>query len=68
MRTHYILIDLMRSPELIKKIGEDYLTFIVNNREQLIKQEIWVVKRNLQLEEKKKAEEEKRKIKSSKNQ
>jgi hypothetical protein len=58
----------MRSPELIKKIGEDYLTFIVNNREQLIKQEIWVVKRNLQLEEKKKAEEDKRKSKVAKNQ
>lgn len=57
----------MRSPELIKKIGQDYLDFIVNNREQLIKQEIWAVKRNLQLEEKKKAEEDKCKNKSSKH-
>lgn len=67
MRTHYILIDLMRSPELVKRIGQDYLANILNNRKKLIKQQIWVVKRNIQLEEKKKAEESKKTSKSLKN-
>ena len=53
---YYSLIDIMRSPELIKRIGQDYLKFIVETREDLIKQGIWVVKRNLQLEEKKRLE------------
>jgi hypothetical protein len=53
---YYSLIDIMRSPELIKRIGQDYLKFIVETREDLIKQIIWVVKRNLQLEEKKRLE------------
>lgn len=60
---YYSLIDIMRSPELIKRIGQDYLKFIVDNREDLIKQSIWLVRRNLQLEEKKKMEEMKRKTK-----
>lgn len=57
----------MRSPELVKRIGQDYLANILTNRKNLIKQQIWVVKRNIQLEEKKKAEENKKKAKSIKN-
>jgi hypothetical protein len=63
VKMYYSLIDIMRSPELVKRIGEDYLKFIEDTREDLIKQSIWVVRRNLQLEEKKKFEELKRKSK-----
>ena len=54
---YFSLIDLMRSPELVKKIGQDSLKTIVHNREQLIKKGVWVVKRNLYLEERKRVEE-----------
>ena len=54
---YYSLIDLLRSPELIKRIGQEYLHFMVDNREQLVKQQIWIVKRDMLLEEKKKQEE-----------
>lgn len=64
VKMYYSLIDIMRSPELVKRIGEDYLKFIEDTREDLIKQSIWVVRRNLQLEEKKKLEELKRKSKN----
>jgi hypothetical protein len=63
VKMYYSLIDIMRSPELVKRIGDDYLKFVEDTREDLIKQSIWVVRRKLQLEEKKKLEELKRKSK-----
>lgn len=56
---YYILIDLLRSPELIKQIGQEYLTFKLKSRDQLVKQQIWLVKRDMLLEEKKREEERK---------
>lgn len=63
VKIYYSLVDIVRSPELVKRVGEDYLQFIEDTREDLIKQSIWVVRRNLQLEEKKKLEDQKRRAK-----
>jgi hypothetical protein len=58
---YYKLIDLMRSPELIKLIGEEYHAYMMNSRDQLIKQQIWIVKRDIMVENQKKLEAKMRK-------
>lgn len=45
------LIDLMRSPELIKHITKSFDDHSQNVRDNHIKEQVWVVKRDLFIEE-----------------
>lgn len=59
---YYKLIDLIRSPELIKMITKECDECVGRNRDQHIKGQVWVVKRKMHLEkiEKLKKKEKKR--------
>ena len=50
MSLFYQLIDLVRSPEIIKKITNDYGDHVKENMTKHTKEQIWVVKRKLYLE------------------
>lgn len=63
MRTYFKLIGLLRSPELINMIGEDYELFMLGVREENMKKEIWMVKQNMVNENKINAEKYKNKHK-----
>lgn len=67
----YKLIDLVRSPELIKTITKECDEHVNRNRDRHIKEQVWVVKRKIYLEklqemkdnEKKRSEIEKKRLK-----
>lgn len=66
MRTYFKLIGLLRSPELINMIGEDYELFMLAVREENMKKEIWMVKQNMVNEDKINADKYKSKHKGMK--
>jgi len=67
IKMYFTLLDLLRSPELVKKIGDEYLEFMIENREMNIKQQVWIVKRDMLIEEKKKNDELKAQKENEKN-
>ena len=53
---YYSLLDLIRSPELIKMITGEFDTHVVETRQKMIKERVWAVKRKMFLEDRKRRE------------
>ena len=52
--TYAKLLDIVRSPELIKFVTKNMDDHIMKNRDKQIKEQVWVVKRDLFVEEQEK--------------
>ena len=64
--TYAKLLDIIRSPELIKFVTKNMDEHFIKNRDKHIKEQVWVVKRDLFVEEQekiKKKEKEEEKMK-----
>ena len=57
MKLFYKLLDLIRSPELIKMVTGELDEHVVKDRDRHIKEQIWVVKRKMFLDQTEQAKE-----------